>query len=347
MGWIAVFSFDRAIVVLTRPDREDRLEATPAFLAARRHVALLSVPTAGISIVIGELLFHDWTWAVMLTLGTVATSFMEIGAGWLLAQRKMAWFVLYRTTQPALYVVSVVCVALILRSHTYTFRLNALAVCTVCALFIPAVVVNMCAPTRLKGRIDGRTLRAFAATTQLATSMQYLNNRLDLICLSVFSTPHQVGIYAVGWAAGQAASVLGNASFVRSMTGSDKKLDRSGLAMTILFGVVIAALSPLIIPRVFGSSFEASVPVAQILGIGAWINFALQAANGRLLGRGRPSLAAIAETAGAVAFGAGIAFSLNLEVVALADVGSYAVSLIVCQIFLRRGRFEMRSDFEP
>ena len=336
IGWIAAFSFDRAVVVLTQPDRENRMEVTSAFVAARLHIMLLSIPTAGFSIVLGEFLFHEWTWAALLTIGTVATSFSQVAAGWLLAKRKMAWYVLFRMFQPALYLIAVLGVALLFRAHASTFRLDALGVTSISSLIIPAVFVNMFAPLRLKERIDSRRLRAFAATAQLANSMQYLNSRLDIICLTVFSTPHQVGIYVVGLAAGQAAVVMGSASFVRGMAGTAKSLDRHGLAATFLIGVVIAILSPRIIPLVFGSSFEASVRVAQIIGIGAPINYALQSADGRLLGMGKPSFAATAELAGAVAFGVGIAFSLNLEVVAFADVGSYAVALILCQIFLRR-----------
>jgi len=48
----------------------------------------------------------------------------------------------------------------------------------------------------------------------------------------------------------------------------------------------VAALSPLIIPRIFGSAFEASVHVAQVIGKGASVNYALQSTDGRLLGGG-------------------------------------------------------------
>lgn len=336
IGWIAAFSLDKAVVVLSQSDRDDRVEVTPLFAMARRYIAMLAVPTAGLSIGIGGLLFHDWIWSAMLALGAVATSFGEIGAGWLLASKKMGWFILYRAFQPALYMVSVVIFAFLLRGHSYSVRLNAMAVSVIFSLVVPVVIVHIRAPFELKERIDGRRMRAFAATTQLANAMQYLNNRLDILCLSIFSTPEQVGIYAVGLAAGQAAVVLGTAGIVRGITGSSKSMDRIGVAWTLLLGVVIAALSPLIIPFVFGSAFEASVHVAQILGIGASVNYALQSTDGRLLGAGKPSLVAIAEAAGAAAFGIGIAISLNLEVVALADVGSYAVSLIIAQNFLYR-----------
>lgn len=203
-------------------------------------------------------------------------------------------------------------------------------------MIVPVAIVHLRAPFRMMERVDGRKLRSFAAITQLSSAMTYLNSRLDILCLSIFSAPERVGIYAVGLAAGQAAVVLGTAGIVRGITGSAKSMDRNGVVWTLLLGLAIAALSPMIIPWVFGAVFEPSVRVAQIMGVGASVNYALQSTDGRLLGAGKPSLVAIAEAAGAAAFGIGIAISLNLEVVALADVGSFVVSLVIAQIFLHR-----------
>jgi O-antigen/teichoic acid export membrane protein len=346
IGWVAAFSLDKAVVVLSQSDREDRMEVTPAFLLARRYIAILAVPTIALTIVIGGALFHDWIWSAMLTLGAIATSFGEIGAGWLLARKKMGLFVLYRVVQSSVYMVLVVVLALLLRGHSYAVRLDAMAVSVVISLIVPVAIVHLRAPFRMKERVDGRKLRSFAATTQLSSAMTYLNSRLDILCLSIFSTPERVGIYAVGLAAGQAAVVLGTAGIVRGITGSAKSMDRNGVVWTLLLGLTIAALSPLIIPWVFGAVFEPSVRVAQIIGVGASVNYALQSTDGRLLGAGKPSLVAIAEAAGAAAFGIGIAISLNLEVVALADVGSFAVSLVIAQIFLHRIGDRNGSDSE-
>lgn len=336
IGWITAFSLDKAVVVLSRLDQDDPAPVASAFIVARRYIAVLALPTATVSFAIGQVLFHDWTWSIMLALGTVATSFAEIGAGWLLATKKMAWFILYRMFQPALYMIAVVALTIILRHDVYSVRLNAMAASVVASLVIPAVIVHLRTPLRLRQPIDRRRLRNFAATTQIANAMQYLNSRLDILCLSVFSSPRQVGIYAVGLAAGQAAVVLGTAGIVRGITGLTKSLDRKGIILTLSLGVAIAALSPFIIPLVFGSAFAPSVHVAQILGIGASVNYALQSSDGLLLGMGKPSLVAIGEVAGAAAFGIGIAISLNLEVVALADVASYAVSLVIAQYFLHK-----------
>jgi len=63
-------------------------------------------------------------------------------------------------------------------------------------------------------------------------------------------------------------------------------------------------------------------------------------------GGGKPSLVAIAGTAGADAFGVRIAISLSLEFVALSDVGSYAVSLIIAQSFLHMSGFGRGANTE-
>jgi O-antigen/teichoic acid export membrane protein len=93
--------------------------------------------------------------------------------------------------------------------------------------------------------------------------------------------------------------------------------------------------APRIIPAVFGTSFNAAVPIARILAIGAIVNYALQAACGRLLGRRQPWTVAVAQGLGVIVFTIGIVSFPTLQGAAWSSVTSFAVSLVFAEIALR------------
>jgi O-antigen/teichoic acid export membrane protein len=211
-----------------------------------------------------------------------------------------------------------------------------MAIAVLISLLVPAIVVSCVTHQGTGLKIRGYHLIRFALSAQAANAMQYLNSRLDIICLSVFSTPRDVGIYSIGLATGQATVLLGSAGIIRGITGSSSKLDKAGVLGTLILGLIICFLSPLVIPLVFGHAFDQSIRVAQIISIGGALNYALQSSSGRLLGGGRPWLMALSEGLGAATFGIGILISRKLEFVALSDVASYLVSFLVAQACLAR-----------
>jgi O-antigen/teichoic acid export membrane protein len=345
LGWISAFSLDKAIVVLSRSNTARAIEPDGALAWSRRMVTLLSAPVAILCLVLGRHLFHDWVWSIYLVIGTIATAHGELSAGWLLAKNRMARFILYRLAQPALYFVGCTLVALLLRGYSVEVRVAVMAVATVISLVIPVVLVSFTTPWRIHVRVPGKGLLLFAASAQAANAMQYLNSRLDIVSLSLLTTPKEVGLYSVGYATGQATVVLGSAGIIRGITGRATKLDRRGVLGTALLGCAIALVSPIAIPLVFGQAFVPSIRVAQIIALGGAINYAMQSSSGRLLGAGRPWLMALAEGCGAVAFGMGIAVSRQIDAVALSSVASFAVSLAVAQLCL--SRIPRTAEFYP
>jgi O-antigen/teichoic acid export membrane protein len=346
LGWISAFSLDKAIVVQSRSSDNSRIDPDDALSWSRRAILTLSLPVSGASVAIGYSLFHRWDWAVMLAIGACATAYGEVGAGWLLAKKKMAQFISYRLGQPTAYILGCSAVALLFRGSPGPSRVDAMAIAIVISLVLPVIVVSAATVRRNRQPIVWRKLVRFAASAQVANAMQYLNARLDILALSLLTTPREVGIYSIGLAAGQSTVLIGSAGIIRGIIGSSLKLDRAGVVGTALFGIVIFALSPFVIPFVFGSAFNGSIRVAQIIALGGAVNFALQSSSGRLLGAGRPWLMAAEEGLGTVVFAIGISISRNLDVVALADVGSYLASFLLAQVFLSRikGEFQFTGE---
>jgi O-antigen/teichoic acid export membrane protein len=339
LGWTSSFSLDKGIVVLSRSEATShRIDPDDGVAWARRFVLLLSLPVAAASLAIGAILYHKWDWAALLAIGAVATAFGELGAGWLLAKKRIAHYILYRLAQPTLYILGCGSVAYGFRKSTYSLRLDAMAIAVLVSLVAPVLVVSIITYKRGRHEAVGGALIRFAASAQVANAMQYLNSRLDIVALSLFSTSREVGIYSVGLGIGQATVLLGSAGIVRGITGSARKLDKAGIIGTILLGLVICLLSPFVIPLIFGSTFDQSIRVAQIIALGGSINYALQSSSGRLLGAGRPWLMALAEGCGGITFAIGIAISRNLQVVAYSDVASYLVSFLLAHLFLSRVR---------
>jgi O-antigen/teichoic acid export membrane protein len=336
LGWIAAFSLDKAIVVLSRSALSDSLDPDAALAWSRRVVSALGVPVAAICFVMGQHLFHDWVWSIFLIVGSLATANGALSSGWLLAHKRVKGFIIYQLAQPLLYFMMVSIVALVLRHVDVETRVMALALATTASLVIPVACVSIITPWRIRAKVPSRGLVRFAFSSQAAIAMLYLNSRLDILTLSLLSSPREVGLYSVGYSIGQATVLLGSAGIVRGIMGRSTNVDKSGIVLTGVLGIVIACLSPFVIPLIFGQAFDASIRVAQIIAIGGVVSYAMQSASGRLLGAGRPWLMALAEGVGAIAFGVGISVSRQIDSVAISSVLSFGASLIVAQLCLRR-----------
>ena len=98
----------------------------------------------------------------------------------------------------------------------------------------------------------------------------------------------------------------------------------------------------------FGSSFDGAVPIARILAVGAVVNYALQAADGRLLYQRRPWTVVCTQGVGVVVFAIGIIAFPTPEGIAWSSVASFAVSFVLAQIaLLVRGEPETRTAAVP
>jgi O-antigen/teichoic acid export membrane protein len=170
---------------------------------------------------------------------------------------------------------------------------------------------------------------------QVASILQYLNGRLDLLTLTFLVSVKELGYYAAGAALGQLALLVSSASFIRGITGQTDAVDRAGISIAAVIAGLVVVAAPVAVPLVFGVSFGAAIPIARILAIGTVANYALQGACGRLLNKRRPRSVALCQGVGVVAFAGGIAAFPTLQGVAWSSVISFIVSLVVAHLTLR------------
>jgi O-antigen/teichoic acid export membrane protein len=335
LGWLATLSLDKALVVLTSGKDPD---ASPD--EALRAVTLPVLGTSCLAIIasffLGRHFFSSGWLITALAALAVATAQAELIAGWLLATRRRLAFIAWRLTQPTLYLAVIIAAAFLLRTISSQDRTVVMGVGAAASLVVPVTLVLGALLRRPRAAQRGvAAFLRFGAAAHVANILQYLNGRLDLLALTFLGSVAGLGYYSAGAALGQAAMFMASAGGLRGITGEAKRTDFVGIGIAaILAGVVILA-SPVLVPLLFGASFEPGVPIARILAIGAVVNYALQGACGRLFARRQPWATALSQGIGVIVFTAGIAASHTLQGVAWASVISFTVSLIVAEMALR------------
>lgn len=107
---------------------------------------------------------------------------------------------------------------------------------------------------------------------QLGNVATFFNYRLDFFIVNYFLNPEQVGLYAVGVVVSEGLWQIPNAAAVALLPRTARTIDRGASEFTCLIlrhvliissflGVVMGALSPLVIPAIFGARFHPSVAV--------------------------------------------------------------------------------------
>ena len=346
IGWVASFSLDKALIVLTKEDHGG-IGRSVALVTSRRLVIAFTVPAIIFSVALGSHLFNGWYLPVAMGLIAAATAQAELVGGWLLALRRRPLYNLWRLTQPIVYFVVVGGVAIL--------RLAMLITTLTAITFLAAgILLSICAPTFILwlpslrpaggsfSKRAARRLVRYGLAAQTANILTYLNGQLDLLTLTLISSSTTVGIYAVGSSMGQVVVLLGSAAIIRGLTGEGGRRDYKGIIASLLVCLLVIALSPSLVPIVFGASFRSAAEIAQILAIGNMLNFVLQADCGQLLGKNHPWQATISQGLGVVAF-ASLVFRFHTpHGVAWSSDVAYGVSLLIAECALRRNSSEPR-----
>jgi O-antigen/teichoic acid export membrane protein len=335
LGWLAVFSLDKALVVLTS-GKDAVASPDQALRAVRLPVLGTSCLAIVASVLLGRHFFSSgWLIAALAALA-VATAQAELIAGWFLATGRRPAFIAWRLAQPALYLAILIAAAFLLRTSSLQDRTVVMGVGAAASLVVPVMVVlgGLLRRPRAAKRGLGPLL-GFGAAAHVASILQYLNGRLDLLALTFLVSVAGLGYYSAGAALGQVAMLMASAGALRGMTGEAKRTDfvGIGIAATLAGAVIIAA--PVLVPMLFGASFEPAVPIARILAIGGVINYALQGTGGRLLAKRQPWVVALSQGIGVAAFASGIVVSHTLQGVAWASVISFTVAWLVAEVTLR------------
>jgi O-antigen/teichoic acid export membrane protein len=334
LGWQAMFSLDKSLVVLTTGE-EAVMSPDEALRAVQLPVLSLSVLAVVVSVILGRHFFSSVGPTAALAAFVIATAEFEVIAGWLLATRRRLAFIGWRLAQPTTYLAFIVAITWFLRAARPGQRTVAMAIAAAVSVAIPVIFATTLLVRRHKAKSRSvRPLLRFAATANLGNLLIYLNGRLDLLTLSLLVSPKELGYYATGAAIGQLTMLMANAGFIRGITGERVSADFIGIALSATLASLIIVAAPLFVPLLFGASFEAAVPIARILAIGGVINYALQAASGRLLRRRQPSMVVLSQGLGVVVFAIGITLFPTLQGVAWSSVTSFAASLTIAQTIL-------------
>ena len=130
-----------------------------------------------------------------------------------------------------------------------------------------------------------------------------LNYRIDILLLEKLSTIHEVGIYSLGvhiaeqlWQVPFAISIVlfsrtANLKDQSKITNSSIILARQSLIIIIFLSIIAILIAPFVIPLVFGSDFEASVNILNLILPGVIVLVVFRVLSGQLAGIGKPQYA--------------------------------------------------------
>lgn len=186
---------------------------------------------------------------------------------------------------------------------------------------VAGLVVRTAEPFREERlRVTGDAVREaarFSLPLAAASVPQHLQNagRLGQLVIVTMADPRAAGLFAVAAGWGRFLRPLTKAlpSVVFPYVSGSETLEdgtertRTGIHVTILLaagaGVALVAAAPVLVPLLYGSSFEAAVPAAMLLVGGGAVRAVGEAAEGGLRGFGRTGAIFRSELVGLVAGG--------------------------------------------
>jgi O-antigen/teichoic acid export membrane protein len=196
-----------------------------------------------------------------------------------------------------------------------------------------------------------RPLLSYGFACLLSAVPRLFSSRLDQVVIAAFLPAQTLGLYvvAVSWSmlVSPLASSVGSVVSPRVASQGDHDRQRQVFAQasraTVLVSLLVAvgamACTPLVLPFLFGRSFAPAIPTACIL-LGATAMTGVNDTLGQgLRGFGRPSSAARAEFAGAIANGGGLwllLWPLGITGAALASVLGSATIMLIATIQVAR-----------
>ncbi|SBW22303.1 hypothetical protein FDG2_2439 [Candidatus Protofrankia californiensis] len=337
LGWIGIFSVDKALIIVGRDLGADR---EPARLRQLASVAVTTMRPVTAASLVGALGLGGVLFPVLLPLFlvlVVLTILQEFQSGLMLLAGNYQRYLVLRCLQPLIYAVLIAVVAAvpgIIHPHGVVA-----VVCCIVFSFLTVVLFGPSVPrpwVRLQRAVIGKRLTRLTREIQLATTMQYLNNRLDLLVAPLILARDDVGWYAVGASVGQLLGFLGTANALRGLVGRSAGIDVRGTLVVATIACVGAAFASHAVPLVFGAGFAPAVPVAQVLLLGGVAAFCLQGCTWRLVGATAQRAAAASQGLGAVVFALGVAVEPTMIGLAWANALSTLVALAAGEMLWHR-----------
>jgi O-antigen/teichoic acid export membrane protein len=201
-----------------------------------------------------------------------------------------------------------------------------------------------------------RPLLSYGAPTVVTALPQWLNLRLDQLVMIALLAPESVGLYAVavawGGAAQPLATVLAYAAVPALAAAHDgprraRLLYRSGAIVSIVASALVLAVTPWLLPLIFGTEFRGAISAALIM-VAAGAITGMNAVGGECLrGLGRPRGVLVAECAGLAVTGVAVPVLVPLWGIvgaAVASFASYAAIFLVQRRLLSTSADSAGSD---
>ncbi|MCR4348026.1 MAG: oligosaccharide flippase family protein [Sulfuricaulis sp.] len=195
------------------------------------------------------------------------------------------------------------------------------------------------------------TLLRYGLPASLTAVPQQLNLRLDQLLMATFLSADTLGLYvvAVAWS-GAFSPLLTSVSqvvFPRLAATHDQQVQAETLHRTLrlcvlsaaMLAVMLLALTPLVLPLLFGAAFMSAVPAALVLVVAASIASFNQVASDGLRGIGAPKLPMVAEFIGLGTTVVMLVLLLRryeLMGAAVASLASYLVTLATLVFLISR-----------
>jgi O-antigen/teichoic acid export membrane protein len=290
------------------------------------------------------------TAAYRLMFLTCIASYVGASFVFALQARAITLWNITRLLQPALYLASIILLAL-------TERLTVLNAVIALAT---TVLVQTATAWLLCGRVDllsgslntqlARPLLRYGGSQIAASAPTVLNARLDQVILASYAPYRILGLYAVAVSIMSLAlpliTAIGDVIFPRiARLGSSatRALQRRALRVSLLAGatmmLVTALTVPFLLPHLLGHAYDAAVPLVWVLCGGGIFLASGQVMGDLLRGRGQPLAVAVGQ-------GIGIVLTVTLLVAllpiwgamgaAVASTVAYIATFIALRILLER-----------
>lgn len=189
------------------------------------------------------------------------------------------------------------------------------------------------------GNHDGRSAHArfyaYAMLAGLGYVANILNSRLDQAALPLFLSSAELGIYSVAVTISEVPLIVATVASRNLMSETSRGLPRrtllatatAGTILTVLIGAVLWALSPWLIPLLFGAAFSSAATVTQILLFGTVFTTVSSLSGVYLSGAGHPGRSCIAPLFGVTV----LVVALILSATEM-DANRAAIIVVICRI---------------
>jgi O-antigen/teichoic acid export membrane protein len=220
-------------------------------------------------------------------------------------------------------------------------------------LFLPIAYIvsrRIARPYRFDWRLWSSMLR-FGIPSIAASLPSILNLRLDQMVMAAFLAPQVLGLYVVAVAWAGAVSPLLDAISITIFPQVASQITPEGMRQALLQGIhlavlagivvaiVLLAITPVIIPLIFGGNYKLAIPASLILIIAGVISSIGSVMEGGVRGLGKPSVVLASESAGLIVTILALAILLRpfgIIGASLASLLGYSSTMIALLIHISR-----------